>query len=298
MDYSNALLKGGYNFTMMTRNFLTFDIEEWFHANYDGVDLSKYDGQSSNLEANVDRLIDICAAHEVKSTCFILGDVAKSKPQVIKKLFAAGHEIASHGMGHCLIYPMNSDEFRADIHISSDVLEQITGQKVLGFRAPSWSVKSETLPWFYEILADEGFLYSSSVYPANHSLFGISDFPRMPHYPLSQSVLEIPQSVMNFFGTSLGYAGGGFLRFFPAWLIKREIEKENKRGQPVFIYLHPREIDIHQPRLELQGFDKFFHYQGILGCEVKLTGLIQAFEGSFIRMDEYAKKVQAEAPLI
>lgn len=283
---------------MMTRNFLTFDIEEWFHANYEGIDPSKYDAQSTNLEANVDRLIALCDTFNVKSTCFILGNVAKSKPHIVKKLFDAGHEIASHGSSHKLIYPMTPDAFREDIQISSDVLEQITGQKVLGFRAPSWSVKSETLPWFYEILAQEGFIYSSSVYPANHSLFGIPEFPRMPHYPLSQSVLEIPQSVMNLFGTSLGYAGGGFLRFFPAWLIKREIEKENKRGRSVFIYLHPREIDVYQPRLTLGLIDGYFHYQGIAGCEEKMGELVNEFQHSFVRMDEYAKKVKAEALLV
>lgn len=279
---------------MNVHNFLTFDIEEWFHANYEGIDLSAYDSGSTNLETNVDRLIDICAEHDVKSTCFILGSVAEQKPHVVKKLFDAGHEIASHGTAHKLIYPMSPDEFRADIQVSSDLLEQITGQKVVGFRAPSWSVKRETLPWFYEILAQEGFIYSSSVYPAKHSLFGIPDFPSVPHYPLSQSVLEIPQSVMNLFGNSVGYAGGGFLRFFPTWLIRREIQKKNRRGEPVFIYLHPREIDIHQPRLELKGFDEFFHYQGIAGCEQKLATLMDTFGESFIRMDEYAKTVTVE----
>jgi len=279
---------------MNVSNFLTFDIEEWFHANYDGIDLSEYDARSTNLESNVDRLIDICAAHNVKSTCFILGDVAEQKPHVVKKLFDAGHEIASHGSSHRLVYSMTPDEFYADLKASTDILEQITGEKVVGFRAPSWSVKRETLPWFYEILAQEGFVYSSSVYPAKHSLFGIPDFPQIPHYPLSQSVLEIPQSVMNLLGSSVGYAGGGFLRFFPTWLIKREIEKKNRSGEPVFIYLHPREIDLHQPRLSLGPVDGYFHYQGIKGCEEKLFALLAEFKHSFIRMDEYAKTVSAE----
>lgn len=275
--------------SMMTRNFLTFDIEEWFHANYDGIDPSAYDLQSTNLEANVDRLIDICAAYNVKATCFVLGDIAMHKPHVVKRLFESGHEIASHGSSHRLVYSMTPDEFHADIKTSSDRLEQITGSKVVGFRAPSWSLKPHTLKWFYEILAEERFIYSSSVYPAKHPLFGIPDFPRIPHYPLSQNILEIPQSMMNLFGNSVGYAGGGFLRFFPTWLIKREIEIKNRRGEPVFIYLHPREIDIHQPRLELKGFDKFFHYHGIAGCEKKLVDLLKTFQPGFIRMDEYAR---------
>ncbi len=288
---------------MNINNFITFDIEEWFHANYEeenakettaerGLEVSQYDATSTNLESNVDRLIDLCAENGVKSTCFILGDVAKNKPYVVKKLFEAGHEIASHGMSHKLIYPMTPEEFSTDLRTSSAILEQITGQKVVGFRAPSWSVKRETLPWFYEILAQEGFLYSSSIYPAKNTIFGIPNFPVTPHYPTSNFVLEIPQSVMNLFGNKVGYAGGGYLRFFPIWLIKQQIRKNNKEGKPIFIYLHPREIDIYQPRLKLGVMDGYFHYQGIGGCEEKLSSLLEEFKQSFIRMDEYALKLQ------
>jgi len=283
---------------MKINNFMTFDIEEWFHANYEGIDTAVFDAQSTNLEFNVDRLIDICAEVDVKSTCFILGDVAKNKPYIVKKLFDAGHEIASHGSSHKLVYTMDIEEFRSDLKCSTNILEQITGQKVIGFRAPSWSLKRETLPWFYEVLAQEGFLYSSSVYPAKNTLFGIPDFLETPHYPTSSPILEIPQSVMNFFGNKVGYAGGGYLRFFPIWLIKREIRQKNREGKPVFIYAHPREIDIHQPRLKLGMMDGYFHYQGIVGCEEKLSLLLAEFQHSFIRMDEFAKKVTLEETLI
>ncbi|MCJ7765182.1 MAG: polysaccharide deacetylase family protein, partial [Thiovulaceae bacterium] len=235
---------------------------------------------------------------DVKSTCFILGDVARHKPHIIKKLFAAGHEIASHGSSHRLIYPMSPDEFHTDIRVSSDILEQIIGQKVVGFRAPSWSVKPDTLPWFYDILAEEGFLYSSSVYPAKNALFGIPGFPDTPHYPTSSAVLEIPQSVMSLFGSRVGYAGGGYFRFFPTWLIKRVMREKNREGKSVFIYLHPREIDIHQPRLKLGLMNGYFHYQGIAGCEEKLTSCLEEFSSSFMRMDAYAKKVAAGERLV
>lgn len=278
---------------MIINNFLTFDIEEWFHANYDGVDTSGYDFKSTNLENNVDRLIDICDRYDVKSTCFILGDVARHKPHIVKKLFDAGHEIASHGSSHKLIYPMTPDEFRTDIQASSDILEQIIGEKVVGFRAPSWSVKRDTLLWFYEVLAEEGFLYSSSVYPAKNTLFGIENFEDIPHYPTSAKILEIPQSVMNLFGNRVGYAGGGYLRFFPTWLIQRVIRSKNNEGKSIFIYLHPREIDIDQPRLKLGWRDGYFHYQGIAGCEKKLSSLLETFSSTLIRMDDYATNVSA-----
>jgi len=269
--------------------FLTFDIEEWFHANYESLGVSDYDTDTSSLESNVDRLIDMCAAHDVKSTCFILGDVAKDKPHVVKKLYDAGHEIASHGSSHKLVYSMTPEEFRSDLKKSTDVLEQITGQKVVGFRAPSWSVKADMLLWFYEVLANEGLTYSSSVYPARHTLFGIEGFEMSPHYPTHHRVLEIPQHLMSLFGSKIGYAGGGFLRFFPTWLIKQQIHKANANNKSVFLYLHPREIDIHQPRLKLGLLDGYFHYQGIAGCEEKFSTLIQEFQPTFMRLDEYAK---------
>jgi polysaccharide deacetylase family protein (PEP-CTERM system associated) len=193
---------------------------------------------------------------------------------------------------------MTPDEFRTDIQVSSDILEQIIGEKVVGFRAPSWSVKRDTLLWFYEVLAEEGFLYSSSVYPAKNTLFGIDGFPDTPHYPTSAKILEIPQSVMNLFGNRVGYAGGGYLRFFPTWLIQRVIRSKNNEGKSVFMYLHPREIDIHQPRLKLGWRDGYFHYQGISGCEEKLSSLLETFSSTFIRMDDYTTNVSAGKILV
>jgi polysaccharide deacetylase family protein (PEP-CTERM system associated) len=283
---------------MKINNFLTFDIEEWFHANYEGLDSSGFNSQSTNLESNVDRLIDMCAVYDVKSTCFVLGDVACDKPNVVRKLFDAGHEIASHGSSHKLIYTMTPQEFHVDLKNSTDTLEQITGQKVVGFRAPSWSVKREMLQWFYEFLGQEGLTYSSSVYPARHSLFGIEDFTMSPHYPTHNNVLEIPQHLMSFFGSKIGYAGGGFLRFFPTWLIKQQIHKANSDEKSVFLYLHPREIDIHQPRLPLGLVDGYFHYQGIAGCEEKFSSLIKEFKENFVRMDEYTLKLQGNLDLL
>lgn len=273
----------------MIKNFLTFDIEEWFHANYEGVNTSSYHSEGTNLEANVNRLIDVCAEYNVQSTCFVLGDVAREKPDIVRALFNAGHEIASHGCSHQLVYTMQPETFRRDLRESSDILAQITGEAVVGFRAPSWSIKRETLPWFYEILEEEGFLYSSSAYPAKNTLFGIENFPHYPHYPTEANVLEIPQSVINLFGNRIGYAGGGYLRFFPIWLIKQVIKQKNRAGESVFIYLHPREIDPNEARLELGRIDGYFHYQGIRGTEKKLRHLMEDFSSSFIRMDTYAK---------
>ena len=281
----------------MIRNFLTFDIEEWFHANYEGIDTSSYYSKKTNIEANVHRLMDVCVEYNVLSTCFVLGDVARQKPHIVRALFNAGHEIASHGCSHQLVYSMQPETFRRDLRESADILAQITGEAVVGFRAPSWSIKPENLLWFYQILEEEGFLYSSSVYPAKNTLFGIENFPQYPHYPTATKILEIPQSVMNLFGNHVGFAGGGYLRFFPAWLIKQMIKKKNRAGESIFIYLHPREIDLHEARLKLGRIDSYFHYQGIQGTEQKLRTLMKEFGGSFVRMDAYARQMRPKTIL-
>jgi len=278
----------------LSNNFLTFDIEEWYHANYDDVDIQKYQNKASNLENSVDTLLGICKKNNVKSTCFILGSVAKEKPKMVKKIFDMGHEIASHSFAHKLVYTMKPNEFKEDLRISCDILEQITGKKVLGFRAPSWSIKQEQLEWFYDILAEQGLIYSSSVYPAYTYLYGIENFPQYPHKPIvdgnQKTILEIPQSVTKVLGKEVGFAGGFYLRFFPEWFIKSCIKNKNKNNQSVFIYLHPREIEKKQQKIDLKALENFIHYHGIENCEKKLTSLVEIFSDSFVRMDEYAKR--------
>jgi len=276
-------------------NFLTFDIEEWYHANYDGLFIDQYKDSSTQLELNIDKIIDLCSAYNVKSTCFVLGELADSKPQIVRKLYQSGHEIASHSYAHRLVYTMSPSEFKEDLRKSCDVLEQITGEKVLGFRAPSWSVRKENLKWFYEILAEQGIIYSSSVYPAYTYLYGISDFPQEIHFPIIQEqkikILEIPQSVIGIREKNIGFAGGFYLRFFPIWFINMAIKSKNRNEHPVFIYLHPREIDINQPKLEIKGIERFIHYHGISSCYQKLEKLLHEFSSTFIRMDQFRSKL-------
>lgn len=277
----------------LTKNFLTFDIEEWYHANYEGVDINKYISKGTNLENSVNKLLDICEKNSVKSTCFILGNLAKEKPHIIKNIYERGHEIASHSFGHKLVYTMKAAEFKEDLRISCDILEQITGKEVLGFRAPSWSIKQEQLDWFYDILFEQGLIYSSSVYPAYTYLYGIKNFPQYPHNPVihgkEKPILEIPQSVTQILGKELGFAGGFYLRFFPKWFIEKTIKNKNKNKNSVFIYLHPREIEKKQEKIELNMLENFIHYYGIKRCEKKLSSLIEVFSDSFIRMDEFVK---------
>src|SRR3984893_6565119 len=260
---------------LLNRNFLTFDIEEWYHVNYHGIDTSSYREKSTNLESLVDRLMDICGEYGVRTTCFILGDVGRQTPSVVKKLHAHGHEIASHGCAHESVYPMTPDQFRADLQRSCDILENVTGEKVLGFRAPSFSIKQETLPWFYPTLESLGLRYSSSVFPGQTFLYGIPDFPRHVHYPIvngvTQKILEFPMPRVEFLGKQMGL----YFRLFPAWMIRRKMLNDNRMGKPVILYLHPREIDVDQPQLPLRGFEKLIHYWGIRRCEDKLSAVLR-----------------------
>ncbi len=284
---------------LLTFNFynaVSFDVEEWYHANYNNLAINEYKDKDTNLENNVDCLMELCDKYHIKSTCFVLGSVARSKPQIVKKLHEDGHEIASHGFSHKLIYNMTEKEFSDDLKLSKDILEDIIGEQVLGFRAPSWSVNQEILYWYYEVLEKYNFRYSSSIYPAHTYLYGIPNFPRVTHYPevngKKVNILEIPVPVFGAYNNYIGYSGGFYLRLFPAWFVKYLICRANIKGVPTFIYLHPREIDIEQPKLNLNMIERFIHYFGVKGCEKKLEDIIRSLSNTCLPIADGIKKMQ------
>jgi len=268
----------------MSANLLTFDVEEWYHANYDGCGPAPSAAESTHLEAMTDRLLDLCARHDVKSTFFVLGCVAEAKPSIVRAIHAAGHEVASHGYGHQSVRSLSPEEFRADLERSCGILEGITGQRVRAYRAPSFSVTAETLGWFYEALEANGILCSSSVFPGRTFLYGIPGFPERIHYPAVNGrevrVLEIPMPRVRLFGRDLGL----YVRLFPTWFLRSRIERDNRAGRPVTLYVHPREIDPDQPRLALPWSVALIHYWGIAGCERKLNALLASLPGRFRRV--------------
>jgi polysaccharide deacetylase family protein (PEP-CTERM system associated) len=265
-------------------NLLTFDVEEWYHANYEGFDQSQYAGRPTRLEALTGKLLDLCARHGVKSTFFVLGSVAEAKPGIVRSIHAAGHEVASHGYGHRSVQSLSPAEFRADLKRSCNVLESITGAKVRAYRAPSFSVTAETLGWFYEALEEAGIQCSSSVFPGRTFLYGIRGFPERVHYPVVDGrqvgILEVPMPRVRLAGRDLGL----YVRLFPAWFLRRRIERDNRVGLPVTLYVHPREIDPEQPRLQLRWPVALIHYWGIAGCERKLDSLLARLPGRFGRV--------------
>ena len=229
------------------------------------------------------RLLDLCAHHNVKSTFFVLGSVAEAKPAIVREIHAAGHEVASHGYGHQSVWSMSPAQFRADLKRSCDILEGITGAKVLAYRAPSFSLREETLGWYYEALEEAGIRCSSSVFPGRTFLYGIPGFPECVHYPVVEGrrvgVLEVPLPRVRLLGRDLGL----YVRLFPEWVLRRRIERENRAGRPVTLYVHPREIDPGQPRLRLRWPVALIHYWGIAGCERKLDALLGSLPGRFGR---------------
>jgi polysaccharide deacetylase family protein (PEP-CTERM system associated) len=210
--------------------------------------------------------------------------VGDEKPHIVKKLYDAGHEIACHGYGHQLVSRMRQGEFRDDLIRARTILEDITGESVIGYRAPSYSVNKGNIGWYYETLEELGFKYSSSIFPVRTFLYGIDGFPENMHYPVvngrRRGVLEIPVPVVNVMGSRIGL----YVRLFPSWFIIDFIKRRNRTGKPVFLYLHPREIDPEQPRLRLPMLTSLIHYWGIRGCDGKVENILRSLRHKFVRM--------------
>jgi len=262
----------------------TIDVEDWFHI----LDipsepkLSQWDQLPSRVEANFIRLLDIFDRHEVKATCFFLGWIAEKFPELVKRAQTAGHEIASHGYDHRLIYTMTRDEFLDDVRKSKSILENIGGQKVSGFRGSGFSV-TENTPWFFEVLTEAGYEYDSTVFPAKRGHGGLPTGSLRP-YRIG-SIIEIPVTVSEMFGKRLCLYGGGYLRLFPLSLILRTSRRILQEGRPVVFYIHPREIDPDQPHLPMSPVRRFKSYVNIGGTAKKLDAILSAFE--FVTLKEY-----------
>ncbi len=261
-------------------NLLTFDTEEWYHANYDGIDPAALRGRGSNFPAQVDAILTMCDAASARATFFVLGAVAEDHPDVVRAIAAAGHEIASHGYGHALAYRQTAAEFAADVRKSVAILEDVAGAAVRGYRAPSWSIVAAN--FHYLAALDElGLVYDASIFPVRTFLYGIPDAPAHIHHPVVAgrplSLWEVPTSVVRLAGRSVGFSGGFYFRLFPELFIRYAIRRANRRGRPVIIYLHPRELDPGERRLALPAKEGFIHYHGIGGTRAKLASLLNTF---------------------
>ncbi|WNX84086.1 DUF3473 domain-containing protein [Agathobaculum sp. NTUH-O15-33] len=262
------------------RNIFTVDTEDWFHANYTNNLFQNEASIQSTVEANTDVYLKYFAECGTTATFFVLGFVAEQHPALVRRIAEAGHEIASHGYGHQLVYKQTPEEFRQDIRKSKSLLENVIGKPVWGYRAPSWSITENSL-WALEILTQEGFRYDSSIFPFKNFLYGIDGAPRFPFpsklYCKTSDLVEIPPSTVRIPGLNMPFSGGFYFRALPFLMIKICAHKVNREGEPVIFYLHPREIDPEQPRLKLSMRDSFIHYFGIRNCEKKLTRVLKEF---------------------
>jgi len=275
------------------RNALTVDVEDYFQVEaFAGViDRNRWDELPHRVERNVATILDLFAAHGVKATFFTLGWVAERYPDIIRRIVAEGHELASHGYGHKRVIELTPDEFREDITRSKAILEDVAGMAVNGYRAPSFSIVRESL-WAHQVLADAGYTYSSSVNPIRHDLYGMPDAPKVPYHPIAgDDFLEIPITTVEIMGRTMPCGGGGFFRLFPYAWFRAAWRRLNASGRPFLFYFHPWEIDPGQPRQSQAPLkSRFRHYARLNAMEDKIAHALDDF--AWGRMDEvYASQI-------
>ena len=273
-------------------NALTIDVEDYFQVNAFARCIRREDwgDYPLRIEKNTHCILNMLDEFNVRATFFVLGWIAERAPSLINEIHARGHEISCHGYAHELIYVIGADAFRRDIRKAKQILEDICGEKVCGYRAPSYSITKQSL-WALDILIEEGFTYDSSIFPVYHDTYGIPDAPRFPCVIERQagSITEFPLSVypIRICGREyrLPIAGGGYLRLFPADFLRRGIAAINeKENQPAVLYFHPWEIDPDQPRIKAGVKSTFRHYLNLRSTEGKLRHIIG--KGRFGNMKE------------
>ena len=260
------------------QNVFSIDIEDWFHILdiAHAYPMSEWDRLESRVERNTDRLLTLLDRFDVKCTCFVLGWIAERYPALLKRIQDAGHEIASHGYAHQLVYEQDPESLRRDLKQSISVIKTATGCVPGGYRAPGFSIFSTT-DWAFEVIAEAGFWYDSSVFPARRAHGGMAHARSHIHKRTlknGQSLLELPINTTRFMGYCFAYCGGGYLRAFSYRFIASQIRKANARGEPVIVYIHPRDIDPDQPRLPMTLTRRLKSYLNLDTTEKKLTHLL------------------------
>jgi polysaccharide deacetylase family protein (PEP-CTERM system associated) len=263
-------------------NALSIDVEDWyqvsdFEAEVKRPDWGQYEGR---VLQNTGRLLEMLREYQVRATFFILTWNAERFPELVRQIDRDGHEIATHGYAHQLIYEQTPEEFRADVTRSLRILANLTGKKVLGYRAPSFSITQKSL-WALDILVDLGIAYDSSIFPVRDTLYGIRDSQRFP-YVIRQNgtrrLVEFPMSTVRLGQRNLPLGGGAYLRLLPYRYFHWGMTRVNHEGRPAVVYLHPWEIDPGQPRLRVRGKRGYSsHYLRLRAMEGKLRRLLQNF---------------------
>jgi polysaccharide deacetylase family protein (PEP-CTERM system associated) len=263
-------------------NALSVDVEDWFQVGAFEKIIARnaWDDLSPRVERNSEAVLDLFDRAGVKATFFTLGWVAERYPALIRRIADAGHEVASHGWDHRRVFTMNSATFRADLERARIAIEDACGHSPAGYRAPSFSIDART-PWAHQVLAEEGYAYSSSVAPLRHDHYGWPEAPRFAYRPLADAgLIELPVTTVAVAGRRLAAGGGGFFRMLPYAFSRWAIERVNGKDQrPAVFYFHPWEIDPGQPRVESAPLrSRLRHYSRLSAMESKLSRLLRNFQ--------------------
>lgn len=280
-------------------NALTIDVEDYFQVSAFApyIRRDEWDARECRVERNVERILAMLAARDVRATFFTLGWIAERYPQVVREIVAQGHELASHGYGHERASDLSQAAFRDDVTRAKQLLEDLGGVPVLGYRAPSFSIGAGNL-WALDELARAGYRYSSSIYPIRHDHYGMPDSPRFAYRVAGGGLLEVPVTTLRVMNRNLPSSGGGYFRLLPyalsRWMLQRVNEGDR---EPAVFYFHPWEIDAGQPRIVgIDAKTRFRHYVNIPRMETRLQQLLADFRWG--RMDRiFLDRVTAELPI-
>jgi len=247
-------------------NYLTVDVEDYFQVSAfeDIISSSQWSSMEQRVERNTDNVLQIFDDYSVKATFFIVGWIAEKFPRTVKKIQSEGHDIACHSYWHRKVYDLTPSEFKEDTIKAKGTLEDITGQQIKGYRAPSYSITATSL-WALDILEELGFSYDSSIFPITHDTYGIPDSPRFKYQHSGKQLIEYPISTIRLFRRNLPASGGGYFRLFPYAVSKLLFRMVNQRErQPFMFYFHPWEIDPDQPKMKSARLtSKFRHYNNL-----------------------------------
>jgi polysaccharide deacetylase family protein (PEP-CTERM system associated) len=263
-------------------NAMTVDVEDYFQVSaFEGaVCRSRWHEFESRVCHNTERLLTIFAEAQVQATFFVLGWVAEQFPDLVRQIRLGGHELASHGYAHRLVYELTPHAFREDLRRAKAALESAAGVPILGYRAPSYSITRDSL-WALDVLIEEGYLYDASIYPIHHDRYGIPDWTRHVHRIDREagSILELPGSTVRWAGMNFPIGGGGYFRLLPYGWTRMGIERLNETEQrPAIFYLHPWEIDPAQPRIAVSGLTQMRHYRNLGKTEARLRRMLREFQ--------------------
>jgi polysaccharide deacetylase family protein (PEP-CTERM system associated) len=275
------------------KDIISIDVEDWFHILEleSTPNLHEWENLESRIENNFLNMLDILEEKNVKATCFFLGWIAEKYPQLVREASKRKHEIASHGYAHQLIYTQTEKQFYEDISKTKHILENISGTEVIGYRAPGFSIIPETT-WAFAQLAKAGYKYDSSLFPAKRGHGYFLETKLYPFKIVDFDFYEFPITVAHFLSKNICFFGGGYLRLFPYWLIKIMTKQVANENRPVIYYIHPREIDINQPRLDMNLKRQFKSYINLKTTKVKLRKIIAnneyiSFAGCLREYEEY-----------